>query len=421
MLHVLTALILAMTAALGVAIVAGSLLVSHFIVGEKPASTSALTGVAYLFPVIFAAAVLAILRPVRWRWLGFAVLPLVALFSFLGHDAPPPPLPDLGPRVGADDPGYRSIMWFSEKSPFSRLGQAGAPTSDTENLWLPEDTVTWSEHVAQNREAILFTWEQNTLGREWIAALDEHPPAGIWPNGREDPILAFRPVRSTALVHLVRAYALALEGRRDESIVSTLPLIRAMYALQRNGASLVHGMIATIVIKQGYREIEATLRLGSVSIETQATLRATLQNAPSMRQVFRNAMLGECNFMHDVLKSLTVDRALPVQMTGNRRDRIAAFLMKIAGRYLFNPNTTEARIIDWCEQIIALAESRDLVRLENWLPDWTTSSQLKNPVGRIMSQMMFPAFNKAIRSQWKTEDARLALLQQLGEASTNQR
>jgi hypothetical protein len=304
-------------------------------------------------------------------------------------------------------------MWMSETSPFSRLNAPGAPRPENKELWLPGETSARADHVRRHRSEILDSWNANSAGREWIVALDSRPPAGIWPQSLNDPLIAFKPVRKTVQTSLARAYALALDGNRDEAVQSLIPLIRAMHSLQRTGGNLVHEMIANVGVRQCYRVAAEILQQGPVSAETRTLLQQSLETALATQQVFRNAFLGERDMVHDVFDQLRKGQKRFSAPLPKGADRWIEIGVVVGGKWILNANHTESLIARWYAQICAFAEARDMKALENWMPEWSGSSQLKNPVGRITAATILPAFRKSVDAFWAAEDKRLALIHQL--------
>lgn len=225
-----------------------------------------------------------------------------------------------------------------------------------------------------------------------------------------DHILSYRAIRSTTEPLLALAFSRALSGQRDEAVRMALPVIRAMHNLQRTSANLVHAMIATIVLKQCYAVIEETLRLGELEADTSLALIQTLEAAPPLRQVFRNAFLGEADFLRLAfarLRSGSYDFSLSIPDSGNRRLERA---IRLGGPLVFHPNRTERRIQSVHAQMCSVAENKNFEALEAWRPDWGDESQLRNPVGRLLSAMAIPSFAKPTKGIWESEDQRRELL-----------
>jgi hypothetical protein len=414
LLHVCAVLFVCFAAFVATTIVAVSLFTSIFVIGEAPQSGLWLFVPLGGLALSIAAAIVAIIIRIRWRWLGLAAAILALVFGWFAHDDPaPPPLPDLGLRVGTDDPGYRTVMWLSETSPYSRLRETGAPASGSKDLWLPSAPENWADHVQKHGAGIVETWNANEVGRAWITALDEHPPGGVWSEAAKEPILAFQPLRETVLIGAAQAFEMALNGEPDQGLQVLVPLIRATHNLQRTGGCLIHQMIANVAVRQCYRVADAIVARGGISDSSRAALRSALETAPPLSVVIRNAILGDQTVVHDVFERLRHGEYLPTGRDPSSLDRSIQVGMILFGKYTFNPNRTERLIASWYEQISAIGIARDSRALDTWLPDWGNSSQLKNPAGRLLCSSIIPAFKKPLKNMWEAEDQRLALLQKL--------
>lgn len=418
LIHGLIVVALGIAALLATTVGALSLAIAEFVPGET-AFPRGWAGVPIaLVPTIIAACSFAIAKRSSWRWLGLAALPIFAALAFLARDhIAPPELPDLGPRVGTEDLGYQAVMWFAEESPHSRLREPGAPSPAADQLRLPKEQSDWARYIADNRTNLTRAVETNTLGKEWIASLAQRPPAGVCPLAALDVLLAYRSVRNTTEPLLALAYTRALDGERDEAVRMVLPLLGAMHNLQRTSANLVHAMIVNVVLKRSYTVLDATLRLGPVGEDTRLQLAHALEAAPPIRQVFRNAFLGEADFVHLVLARIRQgDYSAPFASTSALTTGLTQAL-RFGGPLVFHPNRTERQLQNVYQQVCSIAESHDTEALENWTPNWGNESQLRNPVGRLLAAMTIPAFQKVGKEIWAVDDRRRSLLQKC-EAST---
>jgi hypothetical protein len=356
--------------------------------------------------------VLAVVVRARWRWLVTGAALVAVGFGFLAHDAASPAKADLGVRVSADDPGIHTLMWLSEKSSHSRLKEPGAPTGDNRELYLPSDSEKWAEHVDKNRAAIIAAWEADKIGREWVAALNTRPPAGVWSPGLGAPLLDFKAVRAVLSVRLARSYVLALDGRRDEALGCVAEFASAMYAIERTSAALIHPMIATVALKQCYAVAGEILNLGPASDAGRADVAAILKNALPVQRVVRQAILGEGDFVGEAFDTIKFPRGSALtEMTGGRWVDLG---MRFGGKWILcNPNRSVQRVREKLDRVSALAEARDIAGLKAEMGKWNHGSPFKNPVGRLLAFMILPAVTKPVENIWLAEDQRLALIARL--------
>jgi hypothetical protein len=405
-----------------------SILLLTFLIQHGPSASPKWFNVLFLGPwilllVLIGLGVLAIVKKLSWKILLPGLLVVIGVLLYLRWDREEPKLADLGPRVTASDEGYRVVMWMAKDSPFSRLSQAGLLPTNAADLRLPTESKDWPEHIRRHRDEIMRAWDQDVLGREWIDAINAHPPAGVWPQGSNDPLIQFRPIRASTCVRAARAYALAMDGNRDEAIRSLIPMISAWQHVQQTGPCLLNAMIACVVLKQGYSVAGEILKLGDVSIETKAMLAETLSRAPAIQQTFRNAILGEQDFIKGVLMRVEDTATLPEgenvlepafesRPSGGVPSR---FMTRCRVEFLFNRNWTEREHVDRLQRVCAYAEARQLEQLRKIEKAKPAQWVFKNPVGTTLLNMATPAFAKVAENFWKVEDQRQELLKQLSK------
>lgn len=169
-------------------------------------------------------------------------------------------------------------------------------------------------------------------------------------------------------------------------------------------------------MRQSYRVAGEILERGAITDESRRSLRRALEDAPAAKAIFHNAMLGDQTVVHGVFEHLRRGEYHGLGVTPSAVDRWIECGMTVAGVFVLNPNHTENLISSWYSQICGYGETRDMKTIESWTPDWSASSQLKNPVGRLIAGMIIPAFRKPFKLFWEAEDSRLALLHQLDVA-----
>jgi hypothetical protein len=419
-LHAAAVVVVGLGAIVAIGVFALSRVVSLFLVmkGGKstPASDYSLNWVLICVAFTLVGCGYGIYRRIAWRWIALVGSGVVGALGYLAWDVAPVPLVDLGPRVSGGDAGYRTIMWMAEKSPYSRLAEAGVLTSEKiKDLTLPSGREAWPEFVQAKRAEILQAWDADKLGKEWFSMINVTPPKGIWPQGFNDPIIDFRSVRAVSNIHRTYAYLLARDGRREEAMAVLLPMVQAMHQLERTSGSLLHGMIATVVLKGSYATLDEILKLGAISPEIRVKVRDELLAAMPVSEVIHHILLGEQAFLRGCLNSVE-PQSIPKLSSGSRLDAWISFVVSSkAGCLLFNRNRTEQMGLKALEEITALAAAREFDGLKAWRPPWYRVSESRNPVGRLLIAMWMPAFTKATEGLWENEDQRLALLKQLAD------
>jgi hypothetical protein len=353
--------------------------------------------------------VYAVAKKLCWKILLPGLLLVSSGLFYLRWEGEPPQQADLGLRVTEADERYRIVMWMAKDSPYSRVSELCISSTAATYLRLPAETKDWSAYIEKYRDEILQAWEKDLLGREWVDAINAHPPAGVWPlRTFSDPLLQFLPIRASSSVRTARAYALALDGHRDEAFSLLVPLISVWQHLQRTGPGLVNGMIANVVLKNCYITSEEILKLGDISNETKTVLAETLNSAPTMRQVVRNGILGEYESMAGAVDAAQTMYSQQ-NLTQNQKLSLVSWYMP---HLVSSPNLTKREIMHSLQRPCELAVARQLERLkafEKAKPSWS----LKNPAGMALLNMGTPSLAKVVEHWWQVEDLRLELLKQL--------
>ncbi|MFT3869187.1 MAG: hypothetical protein QM715_12080 [Nibricoccus sp.] len=422
-LHGLAVVALALGAILTVVVVIASVYVTGFLavgVGKPAEEVGISANLPFLTVVaggvalaVLVLAICAIYWYVRWKWISLFGVLVVGSLGFLAFDSTPVPQADLGSRVGADDRGYQKIMWMSEASPFSRLSEAGVlDSNELTSLLLPAKGDDWPEFVRSNRELIIRAWNEDKLGREWIAAINATPPGGVWPQGLNAPFIAFKPTRAICNLRLAYACVLSVDGRSEEAVGVLVPVILAMHHLQRTGGNLVHEMIPALILKHCYACAGQIMKVESISFGSRALLGNALRAGLPIEQVIRNAYMGEQDFFRGCMDSIDGKYAERLGLKGDHVGLFDQILFRTRW-VLINRNRTERLYVDALREVVAFVQARDLDGLKNWVPELMHSKGVRNPVGRLLIAMVFPAVQKIAGQLWAIEDLRLELLKQL--------
>ena len=366
--------------------------------------------------VTLAVGITAISREARWPWLAGAGGLVASLFVFLAYDAPPVPPVDLGIRIGQDDPGYQAMMWLSDNSPCSRTKKAGTPDWENKQLLLPEKVEDWPEFMKAHEAEILHAWETDKLGRDWISILSTTPPKGIWYDHLNGPMLNFLVVRHITTVRLAHAISLAQTGRRDEALDGVNQVLQSNLHIQQSSHGLLHQAIVSVVNQRCYSAINFIVNTGPTTGSSRKALLATLQLTLQPKETFRLAFLGQAERTHEIVFSSAWNA--DNLNSSFKHEECFDFGFRLGAKcLLMNPNQTEGQIARIITEMRILAEARDISALESYRPTWNKASPFKNPVGRLITIAIVPAFSKPCALIWNTEDQRLALMQKLTAAN----
>ncbi len=130
-----------------------------------------------------------VLRPVIGLCGGFVI--------YLVWDDPVrSPPPETGPIAPADSKSYATYRWFVKDDPQNRLAEQDKALKELPMF--PTDHAKRLECFAQHREAFTQAWKVDTIGREWINAMSQYTPEGIYPIPRTigGSMLVFSPLKN---------------------------------------------------------------------------------------------------------------------------------------------------------------------------------------------------------------------------------
>jgi hypothetical protein len=339
------------------------------------------------------------------------------MVAYLIHDDPQrPPLPDLGPVAPSDSEGYKTYCWMAKNSPYSRSKGVQIEPLPKGGLF-DQKKEKWRAYAMANREAIEQAWKNDQVGRDWIDALNQHPPSGvIWdgPDGRFD----FQAVRAISNYRLSYAVCLAAEGHGDEAIRLLIPFIRASFFLQRSGVSMVNELIPTGFLNISYEIAGFILDDGKLSDDSRKELAAVLSNSPPTELILRNAILGDILPRRDSIDFLGKSFGiLHFDFTHEDATYENSSITRFLQRLIFNPHLTERRCSDDYQEYFALLKARDFGKVKMLDESERIKARrfvLKNPVGRMLETNVVSGIGIYVKFFWKADDDRAALLKRLG-------
>ncbi len=355
-----------------------------------------------------------------WKKIPYALMVPVLVVSaafavYLGYDDPnPPPPPELGPIAPANSKSLETYRWLLKEDSRSRARsvERGAPLPE-----FPKDKATWPGFFTEHRTRFSQEWATDSLGREWVEAMARFVPEGMYPppETTSSGLMSFSAVRRIASVRWARAEILMLDHQGDEAAELLLPLVKANYNLQRGGNLLVTQMIAVVLLRHTYEQLDRLVGTGSLSPETRSKVKNVLSEAPSMELVFHHAFMGEIVFQRlairetkggydEVVRYLALDRTATIPARH--------FLWRL----LFNPYRSEREYAAYLHEVSRLATLRQLdagKQLGGNFLESANTWHLKNPAGQVLKQMSAAAYDKIVTAFWDTEDRRVALLGRL--------
>jgi hypothetical protein len=354
-------------------------------------------------------AVLAVLVAPGWIYLSTdeaALLP-----------TPIPPLP-VAP-TGAERASYETTLRFALRPGTRPVQEFMSPKLEVP---LPFGRPgAWADYFAKHGVKAHAAWQANTVGREWLQALDAVPEiADLTPQRPGAMIMPFRPWRETVGLEVTEAMRLAAAGHGNEAVDMIVPVIRVCRKLQANSRTLVRFMSARVALDRAMAGVRFMLEKSPPDAAHRQALIAVLAAGEDGAAAIERAMWIESAYW-PTLMELTPGpgwaRYLPTLLhrcrTCNAMTRHTAQIAALAARR----DVTGIEALQQ-QQLNARAGSfgfrsptGQMQLME--LPGKNAPIAFRNPLGELLLTLATPAYGRLVASYWKIEDERLGLLGRL--------
>jgi hypothetical protein len=369
--------------------------------------------------LLLAGGVLAIWKVVSWKVLGPVLLVCAGTLLWLAKDSPERNrFIEVTTVASKESKSYEVLMWMGGESPHSRVKERKTAFSEAESLKLPADEKTWSDFVAENRGKIAEAWEKDVVGREWIAALMQFPPSGVFRDGVKDPLLSFQATRSVFEHRFMQALALSLEGKAGEGVSILADSIRALRHIQKGAGTLVGQMIAHVLVKRSGLVVTVMLDNCSLSAAQRSDLATALGELIPGSEILRQAFEGERYFAHTSYSVMATEPEFGVLVGEFSESAKYVVSSRLIRPFIFNPKRGEREYTQFIETVTELSCARKEAELAAFCASGlggqsTTKFRLKNPLIPQLAVSAGSAFTKVTTHFWAGEDQRLALIARL--------
>ena len=356
----------------------------------------------------------------RWPQLTLLSTLVLGAFAYLMWDEPtvrrPLTMDELSPALPGDEATFQTYLRYGKTSPAAKAftppkSQLSVAQGTGDIVAKPEK---WAQFLRDNRAAIEAGWAELAPVRAWWDELAALPRVGdLTAPDPSAPILAFQPVRTLTQFTVAVASLQALDGHGDEAMATLARLYDVARKFEPNSRTLVRAMIAKVIQKMALQTGGFVLDHAAVSPAGRAAFAAELSAATSGPPGARRLILIEYAYFAPML-SLFVGGAPVADGPG---ELLLQRFVRVLGRVVVNPITTQNLVGDRYYHLAALAEERKLGELEaNKGPidrEFLGGYHVKNIGGRLIADMAMPALSKVVKSYWDIEDLRLALLTRL--------
>jgi hypothetical protein len=369
-----------------------------------------------------------LLRQRRFVWLVLgcgwaAVIPVLVWLAWDDAEVRRPmTFEELSPAFDGAERSYALLMQYSKQNP-SAPAKAFATEINKLSPWKsvgPGDGDKWQAYLTAERAALEADWIFLAPQRQWWAELNAFERIGdLTPPRYDADIITFQVWRALAQRSCAIASLQALDGQGDAAIATMLPVLQLGRKLQLTSRYLVRSMIGVVLEKMAMQTAMFALDHAVVSPATLAKLDAALSGGD-----------GPAGARH------LIEIEVPITSGAIARSRLGDLwsapqasssaltrgLLNSIGPFLFNARATANIYNDHYHRMAALAEARELGKLEAWgnslEADSSRQRGMKNLGGRMFVGMALPTFTKVVKSYWDTQDMRAALRTRIAAPKT---
>ena len=387
---------------------------------DADASSTALLFTAAFVLLTPTALLVILLRQRRFAWPVFVIggAGTIAVLIWLAWDDPtvrrPLTYEELVPPFDGAERSFAVLMQYSKQHPSPEAAAFFAekrlsPWSGPGAI----DGGKWHEYITANRAALEADWEILAPQRRWWAELNASERIGdLTPPRFDADIINFQVWRTLSQHSCAIASLQALDGQGDAAIATLLPALQLGRKLQSTSRTLVRSMIGIIIEKMMLQTVAFVLDHTAISPASRAALAAELRIGNGSAGA-RHLILTEIPMMAAALARETPSVLFGTMAPGNSSPPTRG-LLNALGPFLCNIRATVNLYADHMYELAALAETRQLDRLDAWsngfIADAYRQRSFKNLGGRWLVLRASPAYTKVLQSYWTTQDLRVTVL-----------
>jgi len=383
---------------------------------------------AWLPPTVFLA-MLLLLAVAAWKKVrlletpasvGVGAAVLLAVVLYLAWDDPkvnhPLTMDELAPppaREAAES--HEATLAYSKRPESAEARRLPVLRSKLRSL-REARTEDLEKIVTANPDDIAADFAASAEERAWLAALDRFAEIGDTPQPDLDsPLISWSALRQTGMVLCAEAIRLAQAGRGDEAAEQLRLLLSVSMKLERHARSDVRIMAATTSLQRGLATTGRVLAIAPVSAEQRAALAAAIagrDEADTRRRLAWINYVVVTEMLQGMPDSAVTSLVLfdsggpfwaklfawtrPLTVLPRQTANLLAEISAAVERTLAEPG----------EPTLATDGARLMQRLQSRSP--------KNFGGRALLMIAVPSYGKLAERLRETEQARQALLAQLG-------
>ncbi len=354
-------------------------------------------------------------RRCPWWGIGSGYLLVALTFTYLASDDPalrrPLTIEEIAPAFPGDEASFAVLMRYGQREPLNQNLKVPVQLGQSPNFTQTAATRAW---LTANREKITTNWAALAPVRAWWAELNAFSRIGdLTPLRADAQMFGFHTLREISLQSSETAGLQALDGQGDAAMATLLPLVEVAGKLEASGRTSARLFMARTVRRLALDSAGFVLDLTPVS--------------PVARARFAAALAGGVGGEAGVRRIFDLDYVWGLSCVLNRPlgDMVAFYdpvplwfrgPLNLAGAVVYNPRHTanlQGEILAEMREMAAHRQLDQLYACDESFPDQQGRPHFKNLVGSLLLLEAHPTAVVVVRSFWKEEDQRAALLARL--------
>jgi len=345
--------------------------------------------------------------------LGFVALGVV--LAYLAHDEPtirhPLRMEEISPVFPGAEASFNVLMRYGRAHP---LGQNFKPPTFKNPYpnFAPDPPGPWRDTLTVHRAELEAHWAELAPERAWLAELNASDRIGdLTPMRTDAEIIAFQPFRSVSQHGIAIASLKALDGRGDDAIDTLLPILQLGRKLQPYSRTLVRSMIGVVIERISLQTAAFILDNSAVSPSAQAQLAAELQGGDP-EAGGRYLLSTEYAFQLGAFDGKRLGDIYAGYGPGDKRPWLHRAYNAVSP-FVYNQRATFNIYGDLYVDLQDIIGRRHLEQMDPRMKKFIAQDArpgFKNLFGKLLAQMMVPAYSKVSENYWRTQDLRAALI-----------
>jgi hypothetical protein len=355
------------------------------------------------------------------RWLTATVLAaawivMLPVLVWLSWDEPvlrrPITVEEFSPTMPGDEKSYELLMRFSKQTPSAEAKAFGRVklTAVWNALGTTREPAKWLVFVAENRAALEADWAALSPQRHWFDELAVFERIGdLTPADASANVMTFNIWRTLSQRICAIATLFAMDGKGDQAIECLVPLLQTARKLQLPSRTLVRTMVGVVIERMALETAGIVLNQAPVSDACRTRLAAAIAHDDTPALARRLILIDYVQILPTISRMKLGDQVAAVRGTSP----LLRHPLNWFSALFLNPVATANLYGDHIYALADLAGQRQLEAFQQHGNDFTNMIWgrvgVKNIGGRLVLNLAIPAYDKALKSHWKTADIRTEL------------